>query len=933
MYRAVARMLRGDVACLIAGAGVLAFVVTTNAQKLGYGTPSVGTPQVVESTVLGDRTARPTQTDREQGADLSRAIPRPVTQAAANGGPAHSISAWYDGDIAFGGIAGVDPFSSQATGFEVADGFAAGFIGGQVGWTAFAVSEAEGHIELANPATGDQHLRVNHDPAVAAPLDEVGAFSPNMHDSMGIDATVSVDVFITGSGRDYQVVPQSPSEGAIVTRVRFSRVANKIEVFDEIAPDPAGFVDTGAVYIPDQYVNLTIVLDNGAGTIEIFYDGVSIYTLVGGVPFGTAVQEVVLFGINGVDSKVPAFVDFDNYSVVGGLLPTGACCNTDGMDGCLAVSAPECASIADAFYLGDDVDCIDCPLVDPSCGPGAGDCLEPHDPDPGCDDIECCALVCQALAFCCLDGFGWTQDCVDVALDQFCIPDPACGVIATGSCTEAGNGTPFCDDTCGPAGECPGCCDTVCTVDPFCCDTTWDGACSVEAEVFCGCKPIDVPANDECIDAVEIFVGPPLAVSNICAAPGPPDHPVCNDGFAVGLGVDVWLFHVATFDGALNVTPVADDPAGWITQTAVYEGCDCNALIDPEPFVCAPFGGAAVVPVTNGTCYLIRLGGTFNGPNGTGTIELSAVPDACIAAANECLETAGTAGCNDLSCCAVVCQIDPDCCAVAWDQACADLAQTSCAPLPCPVALDTSGANVLEGEDCGLDLNGGCNTDPAPPFNFTPIVSGDVVHGTAWADVVDLTPSRDTDWYSLTIDPGTDVNQDGLVDVYYSVVSELPIVGFMIRDINPICDVDFNDPDLISTTAYGQSCACINPGVGTVNIADVIYIFAGTGEAAGGGIFEGYPCPVGPSVFGNNYLLSVDVVDNGDPNPQTCGVTVKPCPWDCEPNPEGTIGINDFLEVLSQWGTIGSSCDFAGDPNGVGINAFLAILASWGPCP
>ena len=42
------------------------------------------------------------------------------------------------------------------------------------------------------------------------------------------------------------------------------------------------------------------------------------------------------------------------------------------------------------------------------------------------------------------------------------------------------------------------------------------------------------------------------------------------------------------------------------------------------------------------------------------------------------------------------------------------------------------------------------------------------------------------------------------------------------------------------------------------------------------------------------------------------------------------MGINDFLDLLAQWGTPGS-CDF--DGAGVGINDFLALLGNWGPCP
>ncbi len=55
------------------------------------------------------------------------------------------------------------------------------------------------------------------------------------------------------------------------------------------------------------------------------------------------------------------------------------------------------------------------------------------------------------------------------------------------------------------------------------------------------------------------------------------------------------------------------------------------------------------------------------------------------------------------------------------------------------------------------------------------------------------------------------------------------------------------------------------------------------------------------------------------------------CPWDCEPVADGSVGINDFLTLLSQWAMAGVSCDF--DGVGVGINDFLELLSMWGPCP
>jgi len=58
---------------------------------------------------------------------------------------------------------------------------------------------------------------------------------------------------------------------------------------------------------------------------------------------------------------------------------------------------------------------------------------------------------------------------------------------------------------------------------------------------------------------------------------------------------------------------------------------------------------------------------------------------------------------------------------------------------------------------------------------------------------------------------------------------------------------------------------------------------------------------------------------------------VSTCTWDLDGS--GGIGINDFLDLLAQWGTDpGGPPDFDGDGT-VGITDFLDLLANWGPCP
>jgi hypothetical protein len=57
--------------------------------------------------------------------------------------------------------------------------------------------------------------------------------------------------------------------------------------------------------------------------------------------------------------------------------------------------------------------------------------------------------------------------------------DPACGPDAGDCCTP--NGSPGCNDET--------CCQIVCNLDPFCCDTLWDEPCAGEAGDFCGICP------------------------------------------------------------------------------------------------------------------------------------------------------------------------------------------------------------------------------------------------------------------------------------------------------------------------------------------------------------------------------------------------------------------------------------------------------------
>jgi parallel beta-helix repeat protein len=78
-----------------------------------------------------------------------------------------------------------------------------------------------------------------------------------------------------------------------------------------------------------------------------------------------------------------------------------------------------------------------------------------------------------------------------------------------------------------------------------------------------------------------------------------------------------------------------------------------------------------------------------------------------------------------------------------------------------------------------------------------------------------------------------------------------------------------------------------------------------------------------------------DTVDTGNGDPPIVDMGAYEyqthCPWDCGVPADGQVSVIDFLAMLSQWGNVGSPCDF--DGGGVGVTDFLMLLVNWGPCP
>ncbi len=62
----------------------------------------------------------------------------------------------------------------------------------------------------------------------------------------------------------------------------------------------------------------------------------------------------------------------------------------------------------------------------------------------------------------------------------------------------------------------------------------------------------------------------------------------------------------------------------------------------------------------------------------------------------------------------------------------------------------------------------------------------------------------------------------------------------------------------------------------------------------------------------------------------TYGLLAGGCAEDCEGTPDGSVGINDLIAMLGDWGGTGP-CDL--DGGGIRVTDLILLLGAWGPCP
>jgi len=271
-----------------------------------------------------------------------------------------------------------------------------------------------------------------------------------------------------------------------------------------------------------------------------------------------------------------------------GAATSGSCFLVHANPGCN--NADCCATVCDAdpFCCDNNWDsiCVDeAQELCAGCGSTtSGSCFVTH-ANTGCNDGDCCAMVCDIDTFCC--ATSWDSICVGEA-QELCA---GCGDPASGSCFSS-HGNPGCN-----IGSC---CSTVCNFDTFCCDNNWDSICANEAEDLCGC-PADIapPGGNGVVNVEDLLVV--IGAWGACSDCPADLVPAGNNGL---VNVQDLLKIISSWGPCPDFCSAPFSCGGPIVECPNGEaGCFCwegpgGVNVCAPDFFCPPFG----TPCNNGIC-------------------------------------------------------------------------------------------------------------------------------------------------------------------------------------------------------------------------------------------------------------------------------------------------------------------------------------------
>lgn len=508
--------------------------------------------------------------------------------------------------------------------------------------------------------------------------------------------------------------------------------------------------------------------------------------------------------------------------------PSDHDCFTDGGPGCTDIDCCQFVCAVDPFCCETAWDglCVaqafDLCLLSP-CETATEDCFTPHR-KKGCNDAECCNAVCGLRPSCC--STQWDIACATLACDNCTQPAKAtlcfagataegepCGDSVNGGCNTllpnsdccAAHGSPGCSE--------PNCEAAVCAIDPWCCNVQWDALCAFEAQILC-----------------PNLCAPTLQFGSIAA-----DESICGTLWADGGERDVdWFSFSLTEASQVVLLLTSEMPAEMVIVGPL--DCDNTQIIVgpsqsgpcPPPMskwlsACIAPGEYAVVVTTSafdGLPCASRADPSI-GNRYLLTMELD-LCGACPPANHSCFATGGP-GCTDQQCCDLVCAVDQTCCAIAWDGDCVTLAWFSCVDSACPLSC---AGGIPEGEPCGADTNGGCNSAPPIFGSIDCALFGEFICGVAWADG----NFRDTDWYQITLAQTTTIS--------IGICAQLAM-AFGVVDTGGVPNCALAS----QLNPFGLLAECTCAELTTTLPAGTWWIFAAPST------FTGYPCGGGKQTY------------------------------------------------------------------------------------
>jgi hypothetical protein len=253
-------------------------------------------------------------------------------------------------------------------------------------------------------------------------------------------------------------------------------------------------------------------------------------------------------------------------------------------------------------------------------------------------------------------------------------------------------------------------------------------------------------------------------------------------------------------------------------------------------------------------------------------------------------------GCADESCCNLVCDLDPWCCSFSWDAACVNAAEL-CVEKACTIAIP-AGATP-EGEPCYRRVNDGCNMPEDAVF--APLACGQVISG-KWS----TGSPRDTDWYALTLETAGQRR--------VRLQSEFPSETM-------VASGDCDGPFIIHRVDHGGPC---DETVFELDLPAGTWFLVVSGGTEARPFRRDFPCdevnpdapppgpddpPYEPGPFGLRYVLTLE-----------CTVTA-------DLNGDGVVGPADLAILLGGWGQPGAT-DLDGDGT-TGAADLTVLLGAW----